>query len=140
MTSGNANKNLCYVSNPMSRTQASQYCTSQGMKLYTISNQDDLDLMVEFMKYWLNSYSVKIQINGEFINGAWSLSDPVAPLFSGAIPTFSNGSCLMIVNNFTTVFSTRDGFNPVFTTGAPCDDAPFACEYGECIIESLRIN
>jgi hypothetical protein len=108
----------------MSRLQASQYCKDQGSKLMTISNDFDIEHVRRFTQYYLDNWPVQIHVNGEFVNGAWSSSDPVAPLFPGAQPTSTNGTCLYAVNGYTSSYVD----NPVFYIGAPCGDYPFYCE------------
>jgi hypothetical protein len=112
-------KTACYMQETLlNKADASNFCASMGMKLYTIQSADELQELFTFVSDYAETYSW-VLIDGTFSNNVWSISNPSGPLIGAGVPSAGfyvpEGGCLYATKN-----STRGGY---------CDKSDFMCEY-----------
>jgi hypothetical protein len=71
-------KTACHVVAEMTPPLAYQFCKSKGMSLYTITTQDEINSLYEFVFNRVGGMG-SILVNGVYINGTWRVSNQPAP-------------------------------------------------------------
>ncbi|KAL7013649.1 hypothetical protein ACKWTF_015503 [Chironomus riparius] len=114
MSSTNAYiKTLCYIKPATNHANATDYCTSIGMSLYAITDEDTYNGYTAFVNYrWAAGYTPSFVSNGitsGAVNSTWHLySNQSVPLYAGLPWIDSNvtaQACFTLLRNSDLVFT-----------------------------------